>query len=140
MTIWRPSPSIRFKVLGLHWRDGGLLAAEVRDDAGRVKGVRPLGGSMEFGESAEDALRREFREELGIDITLLGAPVFMENIYRHEGRTGHEILALFEVGLPEGAFAGRTRIAFHEDDGTACFAEWFALDGLDLPGGQGLFP
>ena len=72
MNVWRPAPAIRVKALGLHWRDGRLLAFEVHDDAGRVTGVRPLGGSIEFGETAEAALRREFREELGIDVVVAG--------------------------------------------------------------------
>ncbi|WP_266079830.1 NUDIX domain-containing protein [Haladaptatus caseinilyticus] len=28
----------------------------------------PLGGSVEFGEHSEDALRREFHEELGVSL------------------------------------------------------------------------
>ena len=52
----------------MHWRDGRLLAVEVLDDAGRVKGVRPLGGTVEFGEKAELAVVREFQEELGITV------------------------------------------------------------------------
>lgn len=140
MTIWRPASHIRFKALGLHWRGDGLLAAEVLDDAGRVKGVRPLGGSVMFGETAEDALIREFREELGITVRPLGQPFFMENIYRHEGHVGHEILAIFDVAFPDGAFATETRIEFLEDNGAKCFAEWFDPRALDLPDGPALFP
>lgn len=140
MTTWRPAPGIRFKALGLHWRGGQLLAAEVLDDAGGVKGVRPLGGSVEFGETAEAAVIREFREELGIAVEVMGPPIFMENIYTHEGSAGHEILAIYKVKFPESAFADETRIEFHEDDGTRCFAEWYALDTLDLPDGPQLYP
>ncbi|WP_245823282.1 NUDIX hydrolase [Antarctobacter heliothermus] len=110
------------------------------DDAGRVKGVRPLGGSVELGETAEAAVVREFQEELGIAVDTLGPPVFMENIFIHEGCLGHEILAIFDVSFPDGAFADVTRIEFHEDDGTTCFAEWFALDTLDLAGRPQLYP
>lgn len=60
MTVWRPSQQIRVKVIGLAWRKDQLLAAEVEDDSGRIKGVRPLGGAIEFGESREEALHREF--------------------------------------------------------------------------------
>ncbi len=105
-----------------------------------MKGVRPLGGSVDFGETAEAAVIREFREELGITVETLGPPVFMENIYTHEGSPGHEILAIFDVTFPDGAFADETRIAFHEDDGTRCLAEWFSLDTLDLPDGPRLYP
>lgn len=140
MTIWRPAPRIRFKALGLHWRVGRLLAVEVMDDAGRVTGVRPLGGSVEFGETAEAAVIREFREELGVTIEVVGPPIFMENIYTHEGSFGHELLAIFNVTFSDAAFADEARIEFHEDDGTKCSAEWFALDALDLPGGPKLYP
>lgn len=140
MTVWRPAPRIRFKALGLHWRAGRLLAAEVLDDAGRVKGVRPLGGSVDFGETAEAAVIREFREELGLTVKILSTPIFMENIYVHEGCLGHEILAIFDVAFANGVFADESRIEFHEDDGTQCFAEWFALDTLDLPGRPQLYP
>lgn len=53
MNIWRPPSRIRVKALGLHWLNGRLLAAEVYDDAGRIKGVRSLGGGVEFGETSK---------------------------------------------------------------------------------------
>ncbi|MEM7742808.1 MAG: NUDIX domain-containing protein [Pseudomonadota bacterium] len=140
MSDWRPASRIRFKALGLHWRGDHLLAAEVLDDAGRVTGVRPLGGSVEFGETAEAAVIREFREELGITVETVSRPVFVENIYTHEGSLGHEVLAIFDVTFPADAVAGKTRVEFEEDNGTKCFAEWFALDTLDMPDGPQLFP
>ncbi|MFN3229470.1 MAG: NUDIX hydrolase [Asticcacaulis sp.] len=140
MTHWRPPPQIRLKALGLHWRGDRLLAAEVRDDAGQLKGVRPLGGSVEFGETTDAALIREFREELGITVAIVEPPVFMENIFTHEGHVGHEILAIYTVDFPAGAFDGVERLAFQETHGGPCFAEWFALDALDQPGQPQLFP
>ncbi|MBL3576464.1 NUDIX domain-containing protein, partial [Rhodovulum sulfidophilum] len=68
MNTWRPASGIRFKALGLHWRGNRLLASEVYEDSGRLKGVRPLGGTVEFGETAQTAVIREFQEELGITV------------------------------------------------------------------------
>ncbi|WP_354455852.1 NUDIX domain-containing protein [Methylobacterium sp. 1030] len=140
MTVWRPPAEIRVKALGLPRRGNSLLVAEVRADDGRLKGVRPLGGSVAFGERVEDALIREFREELGVTVSVLGGPRVMENIFTHEGQVGHEVLFLFPVALPPGRFDGQERFVFHEDSGTACVARWCDLDGLDVPGGPDLFP
>lgn len=140
MSIWRPQDRIRVKALGLHWRDGRLLAAEIYDDAGRIKGVRPFGGGVEFGETARNAVIREFKEELGIGLTAIGDPFFFENIYVHEGTPGHEVLILFDVAFPDDVFNGETRIVFHEDNGEAGVARWFDLDELDRPGAPELYP
>lgn len=140
MTLWRPHSDIRVKALGLNWRDGRLLASEIYSDDGSIKGVRPLGGSIEFGELAAAALIREFREELGVEVTIAGPPTVMENLYAHEGAQGHEILFLFEILLPDGAFAGQDCITYREDNGAACVARWYDLDALDVLGGVELYP
>jgi ADP-ribose pyrophosphatase YjhB (NUDIX family) len=139
-TKWRPATSIKVKALGLHWREGKLLAAEVLDDRGHLKGVRPLGGSIEFGEHWQSALIREFKEELGVDVEILGPALVMENIYTHEGEPGHEVLFICEVLFSSTNFDNQSSIEFHEDSGTQCTARWFDLAELDLPEGPALFP
>jgi ADP-ribose pyrophosphatase YjhB (NUDIX family) len=60
---------IKVKALALIVRpaDGALLVSEGED--GSSDGfARLLGGHVEFGELAVDALRREFREELDCDV------------------------------------------------------------------------
>ena len=137
-THWRPARSVKVKALGLHWRGGRLLAAEVHDDLGRLIGVRPLGGSIEFGEPWQAALKREFQEELGVEVEVLGPPMVLENIYTHQGETGHEVLFIAEVRFRVDETTNS--IQFHESDGAACTARWFELDQLDQPGGPALFP
>lgn len=130
MHTWRPKQSIRFLAIGLAWRDGALLAAEVYDDQGQLKGMRPLGGGVEFGEPWQDALRREFMEELGVEIDIVGPARFLENIYVHEGDTGHELVVAAEITLPHQTFAGQTTISFVEDGGQPCTARWVTLEYL----------
>ncbi|MDA5556065.1 NUDIX hydrolase [Shimia sp. MMG029] len=137
---WRPHNSIRVKALGLHWRENRLLAARVFDDSGKLKGVRPLGGTIEFGETAQNALLREFHEELGITISIANPPIFFENLYEHEGQTGHEYLVIFDVTFPKDCFGKQEEITFSEDNGTLCSAAWFSLEELDLQDGPKLFP
>lgn len=138
MTTWRPPQQIRAKVVGLAWRGDELLAMEVLDDRSRIKGVRPLGGGIGFGETREDALIREFREELGCGVTIAGPWTVFENIYRHEGALGHEIVFAADIRLHAAALYAREAIAFREDDGTACRAGWFAPHAL--PEGIALYP
>ncbi len=135
-----PRTKINLKALGLHWRNGCLLAAEVYDKKGRVAGVRPLGGSVEFGEDSEAALRREFREELGVEVEVFSGPLVMENIYVFEGESGHEIMFIFKIGFVSNDYQGQDVITFQESDGTFGVARWYDPKTLDLDGSPGLYP
>lgn len=139
MNIWRPEQGILVKALGLVWRDGRLLASEITNDDGKLKGVRPLGGRLEFGETWRAALIREFSEELGLTVQVKGPPMVLESIYSHEGAKGHEVLFLAEVVLPPDAYPGDGPIEYLEDNGQTCTARWFDLRDLDC-GGPELYP
>ena len=138
MTVWAPSPAISVKVVGLAWRGSELLVAEVEASDGRVKGVRPLGGTIEFGETREQALAREFAEELDCAIAVCGAWHTFENIYEHEGASGHEFIFAASIRLEDEQLYGRDRFHFLEHEGTRCCAAW--LDPLHLPSAVALYP
>lgn len=140
MTAISKSSVIRVKALGLLWRGPRLLAFEVYDDEGRLKGVRPLGGSVEFGETAQDAVVREFKEEIDTEVSVLAAPMVLENVFVHEGQSRHEILFVFDLDVSPRAFEGRDRIHFQEDDGTPMVAAWYDLRELDTDGKPELYP
>ncbi|ABC89988.1 hypothetical conserved protein [Rhizobium etli CFN 42] len=137
MTVWRPPQQIRVKVIGLAWRENRLLAAEVEDDSGRIKGVRPLGGSIEFGETREQALHREFNEELETAIRIVGSWHLLENIFEHHGAIGHEFIFAADVELADKTLYDRDEIRYCELDETAATARWFGRvmlrdAGIDL--------
>jgi NUDIX domain len=140
VNIWRPASQIGVKALGLHWRGRLLLAAEVYSDNGQLKGVRPLGGSIEFGETARDALKREFKEELGVEVIAHSDPIIMENLYIHEGSQGHEVVFIFDIFFPTGKLEFEESIEFQENNGSFCVARWYDIDKLDLIDGLELFP
>lgn len=131
---------INVKAIGLHWRDGRLLAAEVYDSEGRVAGVRPLGGTVEFGESSQTALKREFLEELGAEVKILSGPLVIENLYVFEGENGHEIMFVFDIEFVSNEYRHYETITFNESDGTSGVARWYALEELDHPGLPSLYP
>src|SRR5262245_41661139 len=96
---WRPPERIRAIAIALVYRKAELLVMAVKDDSGAVKGWRPLGGAIEFGESAEEAVTREFLEEIGSPIRCVRQLCVLENLYSHEGARGHEIVFVFEAEL-----------------------------------------
>ena len=49
-------------------RDGNLLVFEGYDTAKKDHFYRPLGGTIEFGESSADAAAREMAEELNTEV------------------------------------------------------------------------
>jgi NUDIX domain len=83
-------------------RDGALLVSEPVSGPDPIF-QRPLGGHVEFGEYALDTVRREFREELGqelTDVRLLGV---LENIFGWRGGTEHEVVFIFAAAFASAA-------------------------------------
>ena len=103
--VWRPRDSIRAIALGVPFRDGRILVSAVTEDDGKVKGWRPLGGGVDFGEPAEAAVIRELREELQAEAEVVAALGIFENIYAHQGQTGHEVVFAYQVRLIQPGLA-----------------------------------
>lgn len=139
MPGWRPAQYIRVVAVGVARRDGRVLAFKVFDDEGNLKGVRPPGGGVAFGETTQVALRREFREELGTGIEVEGPPAVVENVFTHHGVTGHEIVFAYPVRLEEARLYAASRLTIREDDGEVLAAGWFAIEAL-AAGRVALFP
>jgi len=139
MPSQKTKPNIAVKALGMPWRDGKILAFEVLDQSGNVKGVRPLGGTIEFGETWKSALTREFKEELGADVKISGEPIVLENHFEDDGESGHEVLFIVDVVFVDECFELSDVVQFTESDGTGFTARWFDLAELKTEGPE-LFP
>lgn len=75
--------------------DGRILVCEGYDTVKQERFARPLGGEVEPGETAAQAIVREIREELGEDVTELRRLGVLENVFEYEGRPGHEVVFVF---------------------------------------------
>jgi ADP-ribose pyrophosphatase YjhB (NUDIX family) len=138
-TVWTPPQVIRPIAIGLLFVDDALLVMRVADATGRLVGLRPPGGGIEFGESAEAALIREFREEFDAAVEILGLPSIFENRYVFNGRPGHEIVFAFPIASPELTAKIAGRYVVSEDNGSRAAAEWISIDRLRA-GEFALFP
>ena len=86
-------------VAALIWDSGRFLACQ--RPAYKTRGLlwEFVGGKVEPGETAEDALIRECREELGI--TVLVGDIFMEVIHDYPDLTVH--LNLYSATIEDGS-------------------------------------
>ena len=137
-TTWRPPQYVRPIAVGIVRRGSELLLMAVHDDHGDVKGWRPLGGSIEFGERAADALKREFVEELGLTIAEPTLLTVIENIYEHHGMKGHEVVLVFEAAFADPQAYRQERFTF-ADGGVDSEAQWVDVARFHA-GQEALFP
>jgi ADP-ribose pyrophosphatase YjhB (NUDIX family) len=120
---------IRVLAIGVFRHGNRILVSEGIDPTTGKRFYRPLGGALEFGEWAADALRREIVEELDLAIeqpTLLGV---LENHFTYDGRAGHEIVFAFDARFVDASAYERDELPFIEGTlrGTAC---WIDLNDL----------
>jgi ADP-ribose pyrophosphatase YjhB (NUDIX family) len=133
-----PRSHIRPTALALIlWRDH-LLANRYPHPDGTY--YRPLGGGIEFGERAVDALHREVREEIGRSVEVVEQIGVSENIFELDGEPGHQLMFEFIVRWPEGEEpADLAPIAGHEDNGEPIDARWLPLSRV-FAGDYTLYP
>lgn len=122
--VWGPPPYIRVLAVGIV-RDGDrILVFEGTDPSKPGCFYRPIGGAVQFGEHAEDALRREFREELGVDLADIHYVATLENLFVYNGRPGHEYVRVYAARLMGSTAPEIGR----EEDGTPFKVLWLELD------------
>jgi ADP-ribose pyrophosphatase YjhB (NUDIX family) len=119
---------IRAMVVGVVWRGRELLVVEGYNVSNAEAFYRPLGGGIEFGEPAEEALAREFREEIESDLEDLRYLGTLENIYVYEGYPGHELVRVYEARLVTQPLYERDSWDFQTEDGSTCHAAWKPLE------------
>ncbi len=111
-----PMPTIRPIALAAPRRGDDLLVFECYDPTKDQAFYRPLGGGINFGETAEAAVRRELREELGADLLDVRRLGVLENIFHGFGRDGHEIAFVFDCRLADQTLYERDVVGEILDD------------------------
>lgn len=129
---------IRPIAIGLIWNNGSLLVEHGFDSVKQKHFFRPPGGAIEFGERAVDALRREFIEELGAELTEPKLVTVIENIFEYEAQPHHELVFVFEAGFSDPRLYERAQFEIQEVT-VRTTASWKPLDGL-ADGGKPLYP
>jgi len=100
---------------------------------------RLIGGSVELGERALDAVVREVAEELGatlVDPRLLGV---LESIFSFDGEPGHEVVFVYAGRLAEGDVVPPGG-AWYDDVGTPMWVEWRPVGWGSISGVLPLYP
>lgn len=92
---------IRNIAVGLIVRDGYVLAEEYPAAEAHGAFLRAIGGGIEFGERAAEALRREFQEELAVEVQDAELLAVTENLFTLDGRRGHEVVHVFAMRSEE---------------------------------------
>ena len=86
------------------------------------------GGHVEFGESTEAALIREFQEEAGHPVRISGFATAMEQRFVQRGRERHELSLVFHVELQ--ARTGASRLPQVASLEPSIAFEWIDVDRL----------
>jgi ADP-ribose pyrophosphatase YjhB (NUDIX family) len=130
--------AIRVLAVGIAWRDDEFLVGRGYDPVKDESFFRPLGGAIEFGERSRDAVRREFREELGTEIDVGERIWVTESIFEWNGQAGHEVVFVYDIVFrDERMYEGATVEGLEGD--TPFEASWVTLESL-ASGDAPLYP
>jgi 8-oxo-dGTP pyrophosphatase MutT (NUDIX family) len=119
-----------------------ILVERGRDDVKDETFFRLLGGSIEFGETGAETLRRELREELGAEADIGRVVATIENLFMYEGEAAHEIALVYESSLRDEHLHALEEWDAEEETRAGVVihpVSWRRIDSFG-PGGDTLYP
>ncbi len=116
---------IRPIVLGLAIKNNKLLVSEGYDKIKKQTFYRCLGGGIEFLEKSEDALKREFLEEINVNININNFIGVSENIFTYNGKNAHELVLYYDISIPNEYYKNEYTVI---DDHGESKAKWIDID------------
>ena len=99
---------------------------------------RPLGGTIEYGERASDAVKRELQEEAGATVSEARLLTVLENIFPWEHGLAHEVVFVFDVRVADHERLRGGPIEAFEANGERLVCAWKPLAAFR--GGAKLVP
>ena len=88
----------------------------------------PLGGGIEFCEKAEDTVRREFMEELNVEVGEVRYLGTLENIFTFNGNSYHEVVLIHDGALVDSGLYEQAVIVGKEANGDTIRAMWKSVE------------
>ncbi len=116
---------IRPIVLGIVKRENKILVSKGYDKVKNEVFYRSIGGGIEFLENSKDALKREFKEELNIDIIVGEFLGIAENIFTYNGKNAHELILFYNVDIKDNDYKEKYHII---DDNCETDAMWIDIN------------
>src|SRR5688572_159504 len=114
------------------FRNGNrILVSEAFDSSKRDYYCRPVGGAIEFGENSREAMLREIREEIDVEVKNLKFVGVLESIFLYEGHLGHEIVFVYDAEFDDENLYRKGEIEGYESGIDARFtARWYSLEEM----------
>lgn len=128
---------VRVRVCGLCWKDDQLLMINHHVVTG-VDFWAPPGGGMEFGQSAEQTLIREFHEETQLEIVVGG----MRFITEFRKPPLHAVELFFDVNIQQGELKPGIDPEMSPENQIIRqieFMDWSRINALEIANKHGLF-
>jgi 8-oxo-dGTP pyrophosphatase MutT (NUDIX family) len=122
---------IRPIALCIFRNNGRILVFEGHDPVKGETFYRPLGGGIEFGERSENAVRRELKEELNVDIADLKYLGMLENLFTFNGNSYHEVVLIYDGTLTESGLYEQALLMGKEANGDDLRVMWKSLQEFE---------
>ena len=121
--------TIRCITLALIEKENKYLVFKAKDSKNGKEFYRSLGGGIEFGETSEQALKREIKEEIGAEIINLKLIKVIENIFEYEGLDMHEVVFFYTANFKDKEYYGKEGIPII-DSKLGRVTAWVEADSL----------
>lgn len=88
------------------------------------------GGRVKILEDSKTSIKREIKEELGLDVKVDNLIWITENFFEYNNKNFHEIGLYYKVSLTEGNFNVHKE-AFYGEEGGRLIYKWTPISELD---------